>query len=78
MMDMATTIQVSDSLLRELKSKKMHEKESYEEVIWDLLEDTMELSEETKQDIKRSLKEIKQGKTLTLDEVKRRLKIKNV
>jgi len=77
-MDMATTIQVSDSLLRELKSKKMHEKESYEEVIWDLLEDTMELSEETKQDIKRSLKEIKQGKTLTLDEVKRRLKIKNV
>ncbi|PIN87225.1 hypothetical protein COV19_00780 [Candidatus Woesearchaeota archaeon CG10_big_fil_rev_8_21_14_0_10_44_13] len=75
---MATTIQVSDSLLRELKSKKMHEKESYEEVIWDLLEDTMELSEETKQDIKRSLKEIKQGKTLTLDEVKRRLKIKNV
>lgn len=77
-MDMVTTIQVSDSLLKELKSKKMHEKESYEEVIWDLLEDTMELSEETKRNIEKSLKEIKQGKTVTLDEVKRKLKIKNV
>jgi len=45
---MATTIQVSVNLLEELKNRKMYEKESYEELIWSLLEDTEELSEELK------------------------------
>ena len=47
-----TTIQISKDLLEELKSRKMYDKESYEEVIWDALEDSMELSEETKKRIK--------------------------
>ncbi len=70
---MATTIQVSEKLMEELKNKKMYSKESYEEIIWDLLEDTMELSEETKRHIKQSEKEIKEGKTVTLAEVKKQL-----
>ena len=45
---MATTISVSQELLSKLKERKMYDKESYEEVIWDALEDSMELSEETK------------------------------
>lgn len=66
-----TTIQISTDLLKELKARKMYVKESYEEVIWDLLEDTMELSEETKKNIEQSLKDIREGRTYTLEEVKK-------
>ena len=40
---MATTIQITEKLQRELSKKKIFEKETYEEVIWDLIEDTQEL-----------------------------------
>ncbi len=69
---MATTIQVSSKLMEELQNRKMYSKESYEELIWDLLEDSMELSEETKRHIKQSEKEIKDGKTISLSEVKKK------
>lgn len=68
---MATTIQVSSDLVEELKNRKMYDKESYEEVIWDLLEDSKELSEETKRKIKIAEQEVKEGKTHTLEEVKK-------
>ena len=70
---MATTIQVSKSLLEELKNKKMYDKESYEEVIWDLIEDSKELSEETKRNIKLAEADIKAGRIFSLEEVKREL-----
>lgn len=72
---MATTIQISEKLLKELKQRKLYDKESYEELIWDLLEDSMELSEETKKNIEQSRKEIEEGKTVTLEEVKKKLKL---
>ena len=72
---MATTIQVSTKLLEKLKQRKIYDKESYEEIIWDLLEDSMELSEETKKHIEKSKEEIKEGKTVTLEEVKKKLKL---
>jgi predicted CopG family antitoxin len=34
---MATTIQISDNLLDKLKSMKVHDKESYEAVLLDLI-----------------------------------------
>jgi RNA polymerase-interacting CarD/CdnL/TRCF family regulator len=70
---MATTVQVSTELLQELKHRKIVDKESYEEVIWDLLEDSMELSEETKRDIEKARAEIKAGKTVSLAEVKKKI-----
>ena len=70
---MATTIQVSNELLETLKKRKFHEKESYEDIIWDLIEDTEELSEETLRDIEKSRAEIKAGKYHTLEEVRKRL-----
>ncbi len=70
---MATTIQVNADLLEELKQMKMYGKESYEEVIWDLIEDSMALSEETRMHIEQSLKEIKQGKVYTHEQVKKAL-----
>ena len=71
---MVTTIQISNDLLEQLKSMKRHDKESYEDIIWDLIEDKMELSEETKKDIEKSMKEYAQGKTVTLEELRKELK----
>lgn len=70
---MVTTIQISNELLEELKSRKIYDKESYEDLIWDLLEDTMELSEETKRNIKKSEEDIKAGRTVSLAQVKKEL-----
>lgn len=70
---MATTIQVSEKLVKVLQNRKMYDKESYEEIIWDLLEDTMELSEETKRNIKQAEKEFKEGKYKTLEQVEKEL-----
>ncbi len=72
---MATTIQVSSELLDKLKSMRMHEKESYESIIWDILEDRMELSKETKKNIEKSLADFKAGRTVSLDEIKRKMKL---
>jgi hypothetical protein len=69
---MVTTMQVSKELLEELKSRKMYDKESYEDIVWDLLEDSMELSEETKRRIKRSEKQIREGKTISHEEIKKK------
>ena len=70
---MATTIQVSEELLDELKIRKISDKESYEEIIWDLIEDTMELSDETKMEIEKAKKEIKAGRFYTHKQVKKNL-----
>ena len=70
---MATTIQVSEKLVDVLKKRKLSEKESYEEVIWDLLEDTEALSEETLQEIALARQQIKEGKVFTHEQVKKEL-----
>ncbi|MBU2562096.1 MAG: hypothetical protein KKF68_00335 [Nanoarchaeota archaeon] len=72
---MDTTIQISRELLTKLQLMKIHNKESYEDLIWDLIEDRMEFSEETKKNIEQSEKEIKQGKTISLEELKKKHKI---
>lgn len=72
---MATTIQLSEELVRALKQMKLYDTESYEDLIWDLLEDHMELSEETKNNIDKSLKEIKAGKFKTLAQIKKELSL---
>ena len=72
---MVTTIQISEELQEKLKEKKLYGKESYEEVIWDLIEDNLELSEETKKEIEQARKEIKAGKTHPLAKVKTELGI---
>ncbi|MBS3117570.1 hypothetical protein J4430_01695 [Candidatus Woesearchaeota archaeon] len=72
---MATTIQISERLQHELAKKKLFDKETYEEVIWDLMEDTMELSEETKRHIAQAEKDIKEGRVYTHEQVKKRLSL---
>lgn len=71
-----TTIQISKALLERLRMRKMSEKESYEEVVWDLIEDTTELSEETKKAIAVGRKQVKEGKTISLEAVKKKYGIR--
>ena len=70
---MATTVQITEVLRQELKMRKLYQNETYEDVIWDLLEDTKELDEETKAEIAQAREEIKEGKVRTLSEVKKEL-----
>ena len=67
-----STIQVSTELKNVLEKRKMSS-ESYEDVIWDVLEDTMVLSDETKNKIAIAEREYSQGKYKTLEEVKKEL-----
>ncbi len=70
---MVTTIQISEELKEELKKLKLYSRESYEDVIWDLLEANMELSEEMKKDLERAYKDIEEGRLYTHKEVKKEL-----
>lgn len=67
---MATTIQISDQLQGTLNKRKFFDRETYEEVIWDLIEDTKELSAQTKKELGEARAEIKAGKVHTLAQIK--------
>ena len=68
-----TTIQISKDLLFKLKQKKLYDKESYEDVIWDSLEDSMELSKETKKRIKLAEADVNAGRIYSLEDVKKEI-----
>jgi hypothetical protein len=70
---MDTTIQISKKLQKELLKRKFFNKETYEEIIWDIIEDTAELNEQTKKDIVEARAQIKAGKVHTLAKVKKEL-----
>jgi len=70
---MATSIQISEDLQKELVKRKFFEKETYEEVIWDMIENSIELGEETKKEIALARAEIKEGRFHTLADIKKEL-----
>jgi len=74
---MVTTIQVSEELKEVLNGRKLMPGETYEDVIWGILEDTMELSDETKKHIAEAEEDIKAGRTYSLEEVKRRIDVRS-
>jgi adenylate kinase family enzyme len=67
-----TTIQISKELASELQKRKLSPKESYENVIWDLVEDTQELSKEVKEALERGRQQMREGKVVSWEEVKKR------
>tara|TARA_Y100000310_G_C20617210_1_gene781272 strand:+ start:294 stop:515 length:222 start_codon:yes stop_codon:yes gene_type:complete len=67
-----TSIRISLDLLNTLKQFK-EEKESYEDVLWDFIEPHLELSNETKKDIKKSQEQYRKKEFSTLKEVKEEL-----
>ena len=70
---MVTTIQVSIKLLQKLRERKTFDKETYEEVIWNLLEDRMELSKESKHAIKEAETEFRAGRTVSHEQLRKEL-----
>ena len=72
---MGTTIQISSELLQKLKGMKISDKESYENLIWDLVEDRLEFSKETKKNIEQSLMDIRQKSTISLEDMKKKIGI---
>ena len=75
---METTIQVSHELMDRLKLMKMQGKESYENIIWDLIEDRLEFSNQTKINLLMSESEIKTGKTISIEKLKQKIKARSV
>ena len=71
----STTIQISRDLQQELNKMKLFSRETYEEVIWNVIEDTKELSEQTKKNIAKSRKEISEGKFITLSNLRKKYNI---
>jgi predicted transcriptional regulator len=68
-----TSIQLKKSTKRKLDSLKLSEKETYNDVIENLIEDSLELSEKTLEELKIARKERKEGKVHSLDEIKREM-----
>jgi predicted CopG family antitoxin len=67
------TIHVSKQLYAILKKRKTHKGQSFDDVIFDLVEDTLELSEETKKKLRQSERDIKAGRFYTLAQTKNEL-----
>jgi ribosomal protein S12 methylthiotransferase accessory factor YcaO len=70
---MDTTIQISKRLQKELLKRKFFDKETYEEVIWDMIEDNEELNAQTKKELAEARAEVKIGKVHSLAKVKKEL-----
>jgi predicted transcriptional regulator len=68
-----TSIQISEDLREELVKRKFHNNETYEEVIWDMIEDSQELNDQTIKELEQARAEIDAGKFRTLAEVKKEL-----
>lgn len=62
------TIRISDEL-KALLTKRKTANDTYEDVIWDLIEDALELSQETKDAIEAARAEAERGETISIDEL---------
>ena len=75
---MDTTIQLDKKVRDRLKQLKIHPRESYSKVLERLLTirtEDGELAEQAIRDIEKSLDDIKSGRSLSMNEVKKRLRI---
>lgn len=74
---MKTTIQINSDTLERLKSFKQHRRESYEEVLNNLLDEIEEeeLTDEEIEEIKEALENVKQGKIHPIEDVAKELGI---
>ena len=76
---MAPRIRIDKKVREKLKQLKIHPRESYNNVVKRLIElrtEDKRLSEDTIRDIEKSLEDVMAGRTLSMTEVKRRLKMK--
>jgi predicted transcriptional regulator len=66
-----TTVQLSTGVKRTLEKMKLHPRETFNDVLERLLEDLRELDDVTKAEIERARAEIRAGRYLTSDQVRK-------
>jgi len=66
---METTIRISREVKAQLDKMKLFDRETYNGVIENMIEDNLELNEKTKKEIAEARKRIKKGKVYTHEEV---------
>jgi predicted transcriptional regulator len=70
---MVTTIQISDDVKAFLDKVRLVERESYNDILEFIIEDSLELNEKTKREIMVAKEDVKAGRTISHEEVKKRL-----
>jgi len=66
---MSTTIQISDNVKQTLDKMKIYQRETYNEIIENMIEDNLELNEKTKKEIEEARKRVKAGDFVSHEEV---------
>ncbi|MHA1111583.1 MAG: DUF7557 family protein [Promethearchaeota archaeon] len=70
-----TTIQIKKKLKKKLDQLKVSKRDTYNQVIEDLVEDTFELTEQAKNDLQEAVEDVKQGRVISHEDVKKELGI---
>jgi predicted transcriptional regulator len=68
---METTIKISSDVKSMLDKFKMHERETYNDIIEVMIEDHLELNEKTKKEIEEARKRISKGEFYSQEDVER-------
>ncbi len=68
-----TSIQIKKDTKLKLDSLKLSKRDTYNDIIENLIEDSLELNDDTMKDIQDAIKEYKQGKSHSFEEVKNQL-----
>ena len=72
-MEGKTTIQLNNSTKMKLEKLKMSKRDTLNDVIENLIEDSTELSEKTKREIEESLRQVEKGEFVTHKHVRKEL-----
>ena len=72
---MATTIQISEDLKGELSSRKIRRSETYEDVIWAILQDIKDLDDDISTEIEIARGEIRSGEYYSLGDARKEIGI---
>jgi predicted transcriptional regulator len=70
---MPTTIQVKEDVKATLDRMKIFRRETYNDVLERLIEDLKELNDETRKEIDTALKQVKEGKYVTHEALKKEM-----
>jgi len=70
---MATTIQISDSVKTFLDKARLMNRESYNDVIEFMIEDSLELNAKTKKEIEVARTDVAEGRTISHEDAMKRL-----
>jgi len=66
---MSTTIQISDNVKQILDKMKIFKRETYNELIENMIEDNLELNEKTKREIEEARERVRKGEVIPHEEV---------